>query len=368
MGKSAFIDEVEISARGGKGGDGVVSFLRERARPRGGPDGGDGGKGGDVWLRASLAMNTLLAHRRLRDVRAANGKHGSGGKRTGGDGEDVVVGAPVGTQILDSATGAVHGDLLRPRQRVLLAGGGRGGRGNAGFKTSVNRAPRRRTNGETGEERRFKLVLRLLANVGLVGMPNAGKSTLLAAVSAARPKIADYPFTTLSPQLGFVADEFGEGVTVADLPGLIRGAAEGAGLGNRFLRHISRTAMLCFVADIAGDPARDCKALESELANSSAADFGEKPKMLALNKTDLLPKAEAEKRTRTMRENFPQFLFVRAVSALTGAGIKELAPLFLQTRDMGGDGDKTVADGNDNGSDNGNRYRYSENKNAAAAK
>ena len=330
MGKSAFIDEVEIAVTGGKGGDGAVSFLRERARPRGGPNGGDGGKGGDVWMRAALGVNTLLAYRRRRKILAANGKHGAGSMRNGKAGEDTILTAPVGTQIIDADTGAAHAELMRPQQSVLLASGGGGGRGNGSFKSSTNRAPRQRTTGATGEARRFALVLKLLANVGLVGMPNAGKSTLLAALSAAKPKIADYPFTTLTPQLGFVCDDIGGGATVADLPGLIHGAADGAGLGNRFLRHISRTGLLCFVADIANDPAADCAALEGELARSTEADFSVKPKILALNKTDLLTKSETQKISRAMQKKFPAFKHVCALSAKTGDGVGDLCARFLQ--------------------------------------
>ena len=330
MGKSAFIDEVEIAVCGGKGGDGAVSFLRERARPRGGPDGGDGGKGGDVWLCASLGVNTLLAYRRRRKTTAAKGKHGGGKKRCGANGEDVVMTAPVGTMIMDADTGAVHAELLRPQQRVLLASGGGGGRGNASFKSSTNRAPRKRTTGENGDVRRFVLVLRLLANIGLVGMPNAGKSTLLSALSAAKPKVADYPFTTLTPQLGFVSDDIGGGATVADLPGLIHGAADGAGLGNRFLRHISRTALLCYVADISGNPAADIAALDGELAKSAEADFSAKPKMLVLNKTDLLTEAQTQKQLQNIRRAFSGFVNICALSAITGDGVAGLSACFLQ--------------------------------------
>ncbi|MGI9338124.1 MAG: GTPase ObgE [Gammaproteobacteria bacterium] len=338
MGKSAFIDEVEVAVCGGKGGDGAVSFLRERARPRGGPDGGNGGKGGDVWMRASLGVNTLLAYRRRRKAAAANGKHGGGKGKCGAAGEDVILTAPVGTLIMDADTGAAHAELLRPQQTVLLASGGGGGRGNASFKSSVNRAPRHRTTGEKGDIRRFVFVLQLLANIGLVGMPNAGKSTLLSALSAAKPKIADYPFTTLAPQLGFVGDDIGGGATVADLPGLISGAADGAGLGNRFLRHISRTGLLCYVIDSGGDAANDIAALDGELSRyqeSGLADFSGKPKMLALNKMDLLTAAQGQKLMKAMRRSFSGFVDIMAISALHGDGVADMAARFLQLVDGG---------------------------------
>lgn len=339
MGKSAFIDEVEVAVFGGKGGDGAVSFLRERARPRGGPDGGDGGKGGDVWLCASTGVNTLLAYRRRRRAMAANGKHGGGKGRCGAAGADILLTAPVGTLVMDADTGATHAELLRPQQKVLLASGGGGGRGNASFKSSVNRAPRRRTTGAKGDMRRFVFALQLLANIGLVGLPNAGKSTLLSALSGAKPKIADYPFTTLTPQLGFVADDIGGGATVADLPGLIAGAADGAGLGNRFLRHISRTGLLCYVIDSGGDAAGDIAALDGELAkyqSTGMADFSSKTKMLALNKTDLLTAAARQKLMRKMRAADLGFVDIMALSALRGDGVPALAARFLQL--VGGDG------------------------------
>lgn len=344
MGKSAFIDEVEVAVCGGKGGDGAISFLRERARPRGGPDGGDGGKGGDVWLCASTGVNTLLAYRRRRRAIAADGKHGGGKGKHGAAGADITLTAPVGTLIKDADTGATHAELLQPQQKVLLASGGGGGRGNASFKSSTNRAPRRRTTGAKGDMRRFVFVLRLLANIGLVGKPNAGKSTLLAALSAAKPKIADYPFTTLTPQLGFVVDDIGGGAVVADLPGLIAGAAEGAGLGNRFLRHISRTGLLCYVIDSGGDAAGDVAALDGELSryqSTGLADFSAKPKMLALNKTDLLTAAQKDKLMKKMRRLHSGFVDVMAISALCGDGVAALSERFLQL--AGGDDDEAAA-------------------------
>ena len=328
--KKGFVDETGIIVAGGDGGDGIVSFLRERNRPRGGPDGGDGGKGGDVRIAADRRVKTLLELGRRRRVVAGRGGHGGGGARRGADGEDALLRAPIGTRIYDADTGALHADLTRERAGCILAAGGRGGLGNRHFKTSVSRAPRRRTEGESGEERRFRLELRLLADVGLLGLPNAGKSSLLRALSAARPKVASYPFTTLSPQLGVVDSGDGAAVTVADVPGLIRGAAHGAGLGARFLRHLTRTALLCHVVDMsAADPAADCQQVQDELREGAPPLF-EKPRWLVLNKSDLLP-AEARNKCRsTMRRRFPHFARTHIVSALSGEGAAEFSRDLLR--------------------------------------
>ena len=326
MRRSAFIDEVEITVVGGRGGDGMISFLRERARPHGGPNGGDGGHGGSVLAIATTALNTLSEYRFRRRIVAANGERGGGKDRHGKNGGDTVLEMPLGTRIFDAETGDLHADLTAAEEPVLLSAGGRGGFGNAHFKTSVNRAPRRFTPGETSVERHFRLELSVLADVGLLGAPNVGKSTLLRAISSARPKVADYPFTTLAPQLGVVRFEDGhDSAVVADIPGLLDGAAEGVGLGNRFLRHLSRTALLWQVADISSPTlAEDCLAIGRELA---AADLGElktKPRWLILNKTDLLSSAEdIENRRRQMSEDFPHFSVVLALSAQTGDGTKD---------------------------------------------
>ena len=270
--KKGFIDETAITVTGGGGGNGIVSFLRERGRPWGGPNGGDGGGGGDVYITADGRIKTLLELGRRRRIAAGRGRHGQGSDCCGAAGKDAALFAPIGTRICDLDTGQLHADLVRDGEKVLLARGGRGGLGNSRFKSSTNRAPRRATEGEAGEERRFSLELRILADVGLFGMPNAGKSSLLRALSAAKPKVAPYPFTTLSPQLGVIDSGNGASVTVADVPGLIGGAAQGAGLGNRFLRHLARTALLCQVVDISVcDPAADCLQVQKRIGGERFA-------------------------------------------------------------------------------------------------
>src|SRR4051812_2166926 len=254
-----FIDEAKIEVHAGKGGDGAASFRREKYVPRGGPDGGDGGRGGSVWARADRNVNTLVDYRFARIHRAGDGARGMGGDCNGRSAEDVVLRMPVGTVIRDAASGELVADLASDGERALLARGGQGGLGNLHFRSSVNRAPRQFTRGQPGEDRDLALELRVLADVGLLGLPNAGKSTFIRAVSAARPKVADYPFTTLAPSLGVV--RVGEtSFVVADIPGLIEGAAEGAGLGHQFLRHLARTRLLLHLVDLTGeDPARDAR-------------------------------------------------------------------------------------------------------------
>jgi GTP-binding protein len=284
-----FLDHAVIQVKAGRGGEGAVSFRRESYEPMGGPDGGDGGKGGDVLLRVDRQLSTLLDYRYRREYRAESGKKGEGGNRTGRSGEDLVLRVPPGTVVRDSEAGEVLGELLDPGDEVVAARGGRGGRGNAYFSTPTNQAPRHAQPGEEGEERTLELELKLIADVGLVGEPNAGKSTFLSAVSAATPKVADYPFTTLTPNLGVVQLSSSRTFVVADIPGIIEGAHEGKGLGFQFLRHIERTRTLAYMipAD-ALDPQQEYDLLRSELRNYSE-DLASKPHCVVFTKADLLP-------------------------------------------------------------------------------
>jgi GTP-binding protein len=319
-----FIDRAKIHVQGGNGGNGVTAFRREKFVPRGGPSGGDGGRGGSVYFESTEGLNTLLHFRYNPEHEAGRGRHGEGSRKHGADGEDLVVQVPVGTVVMDEVTGEVIHDFTRAGERVRIAAGGRGGRGNAQFATSTNRAPRRHEEGRLGEERWLVLELKLIADVGLVGLPNAGKSTLISRISAARPKIADYPFTTLEPNLGVV--DLGDYKTfvVADIPGLIAGAHEGAGLGDRFLRHIERTRVLLHLVDVSGlaaDPIEDYRIITRELAAYSVA-VASKPKIVVATKIDALDDAER------LRE-FAQFcrdeqLEFHAISAASGAGLQEL--------------------------------------------
>ncbi|MEW5708348.1 MAG: Obg family GTPase CgtA [Pseudomonadota bacterium] len=329
-----FIDEALIRVVAGKGGDGIASFRREKYVPRGGPNGGDGGRGGSVYLVADANLNTLVDYRHERIFRAENGENGRGSDCYGKSGRDIHLRVPVGTIVTDAETGEVLADLSIPGQTTLVAKGGAGGLGNLHFKSSTNRAPRQFTRGELGEERELKLELKLLADVGLLGLPNAGKSTLLRALSAARPKVADYPFTTLHPNLGLVRVEAHRSFVVADIPGLIEGAAEGAGLGHQFLRHLARTRLLLHVVDIApldpqADPVREARAVVQELKKYDPA-LHRKPRWLVLNKVDLLPpggRDDAVRRfVRTYRWRGPTF----AISALTGEGCRELAYAVME--------------------------------------
>lgn len=332
MARSAFVDEVEINVAGGRGGNGIVSFLRERARPFGGPNGGNGGRGGSVVLAADTAVNTLLAFRYKRNIRAVSGAHGGGSGCNGGGGEDTTLPVPLGTRVIDAASGFLHADLTRAGETAVLAAGGRGGYGNAHFKSSTNRAPRTATKGEAGEERCFRLELKVVADIGLLGLPNAGKSTFLRAVSAARPKVAAYPFTTLEPTLGWVElERGGDALIIADIPGIIRGAAAGAGLGNRFLRHLARTSLLCQVADAASDTLLDdCRDIEGELQRAEDATLIEKPRWLLLNKIDLLPAARQRSLVAELRAALPRFECILPLSALTGAGVRECVRQLLR--------------------------------------
>jgi len=292
-----FVDEATIRVAAGNGGSGCVSFRREKYIPKGGPDGGDGGDGGDVWLEGDSGLNTLADFRHARQFRARNGQPGQGRQRTGRSAEDIVIRVPLGTIVGNVETDERIGEVLEHGQRLLVARGGRGGRGNVHFKSSTNRTPRQSTPGTSGEERELRLELKVLADVGLLGFPNAGKSTLISAVSAARPKVADYPFTTLHPNLGVVSLEPGRSFVIADIPGLIEGAAEGAGLGIRFLKHLQRTGLLLQLVDIApidgSDPADQVRSLERELGRFDQ-ELAKRERWLVLTKTDQLDAAQRQ--------------------------------------------------------------------------
>lgn len=302
-----FVDEAEITVTAGNGGNGCISFRREKFIPLGGPDGGDGGNGGSVWLVADENLNTLVDFRHLRKFKAQRGENGMSRQMYGKGGEDTDVRVPVGTTVIATETDEVIGDLTRHGQRLLVARGGQGGRGNIHFKTSVNRAPRKATPGTEGEQRELRLELKLLADVGLLGFPNAGKSTFIRAVSAATPRVADYPFTTLYPNLGVVRIEADRSFVIADIPGLIEGAADGAGLGALFLRHVQRTRLLLHLVDMApldaGEaalgPAEQVRAIEAELRKYDPGML-EKPRWLVLNKADLLDGEEAQARAEAL--------------------------------------------------------------------
>jgi GTP-binding protein len=323
-----FFDEARIEVIAGKGGDGSASFRREKFVPRGGPDGGDGGRGGSIIAVADSNLNTLIDYRYTRIFRAKGGENGRGRDQNGRGAEDVILRVPVGTVIRDADSGEVIADLAKSGERALLAKGGRGGLGNLNFKSSVNRAPRKFTPGEAGEAKNLEMELRILADVGLLGMPNAGKSTFIRAVSSARPKVADYPFTTLHPNLGVVRVSESRSFVVADIPGLIEGAAEGAGLGHQFLRHLQRTHLLLHLVDIAPfdeaiDPAKEVRALAAELKKYDAA-LAKKPRWLVMNKADLLEPAQAKQRAaalvRKLKWTKPWFL----ISGINGEGTREL--------------------------------------------
>lgn len=332
-----FFDEARIEVVAGNGGNGIVSFRREKFMPKGGPDGGDGGRGGSIWAMADRNLNTLIDYRYARRHRAGNGEHGRGSDQYGAAAEDLVLRMPVGTVVRDAETGDLVGDLEHDGQRLLLAQGGRGGLGNIHFKSSTNRAPRKATPGTPGQSRELALELRVLADVGLLGLPNAGKSTLIRAISNARPKVADYPFTTLHPNLGVVRVGPERSFVVADIPGLIEGAAEGAGLGHRFLRHLQRTALLWHVVDILppapdADPAVDARAIVRELRAYDPA-LADKPRWLLINKVDLLPPDEREARVADFVRRFRgrgrnalpvDDAHVYCISGLAGEGLEKL--------------------------------------------
>ena len=335
-----FVDEAKTKVQAGSGGRGSSSFRREKFVPFGGPDGGDGGKGGDVYLRAMSGINTLADFRIQRTYRAGHGESGGANDCAGHGGADVHVPVPIGTVIRDADTQEILGDLTRDGEQLLVARGGKGGWGNQRFKSSTNRSPRQFGPGLPGEKRALEFELKVIADVGLLGLPNAGKSTLIRAVSAARPKVADYPFTTLYPNLGVVDVGQHRSFVMADIPGLIEGAAEGAGLGIRFLKHLQRTRVLLHLVDMApvdpdADPVKDARTIVAELKKFSK-DLATKPRWLVINKADLLPKAEAEQRARaivrSLRHKGPHFL----ISGVTGEGTRELClaiMAFLEEHD-----------------------------------
>jgi len=324
-----FVDEARIDVAAGNGGNGCISFRREKFIPFGGPDGGNGGAGGSVYLVADENLNTLVDFRHQRRFRAQRGENGMGRQMTGRNGEAVRVVVPVGTVVINVDTDEVIGDLTVHGQELLVARGGDGGRGNINFKSSTNRAPRRATTGYDGEQRALKLELKLLADVGLLGFPNAGKSTFIRAVSAATPKVADYPFTTLEPHLGVVRSDGERSFVIADIPGLIDGAADGAGLGIRFLKHLTRTRLLLHIVDLAptdptADPVRDARTVIRELERYDP-ELARKPRWLVLNKLDLIPPDQLEARVAGFLQACradPAACF--RISAINGGGCREL--------------------------------------------
>ena len=322
-----FIDEAKIEVVAGDGGNGVASFCREKFRPFGGPDGGDGGKGGSIYAIADRNINTLVDYRLARLHRAKHGENGRGADCYGKGADDIYLRMPVGTLVMDVNDGAIIADLTEHDQVTLLAKGGEGGWGNIHFKTSTNRAPRQKSDGKEGERRELRLELKVLADVGLLGMPNAGKSTFIAAVSNARPKIADYPFTTLHPNLGVVRVSHEKSFVIADIPGLIEGAADGAGLGVQFLRHLQRTRLLLHIVDLAPfdnvDPVKEAKAIVKELQKYDASLY-DKPRWLVLNKLDMVPEDERAKRVKDFVKRFGWKGPVFQISALTRDGCEDL--------------------------------------------
>ena len=320
-----FIDRAKIRIKAGDGGNGVTAFRREKFVPRGGPSGGDGGVGGDVWLESDEGLNTLLHLRYNPEHKAERGHHGEGSNRSGKDGESITVRLPVGTQIFNAETGELICDLTEAGQRFLAAKGGKGGWGNAHFATPTRRAPKFHYTGRPGEEKELQLELKLIADVGLVGFPNAGKSTLISVISAAKPKIADYPFTTLEPNLGVVDMGDFKTFVVADIPGLIEGASEGAGLGDRFLRHVERTKIILHLVDVSSfserDPVSDYEIINRELANYNE-DLARRPQIVVATKTDSLDEPERLEnlKKQAIKDGKPFF----AISSVTNTGVQEL--------------------------------------------
>jgi len=327
-----FVDEAIIEITAGKGGDGCQSFRREKFIPLGGPDGGDGGKGGSIYLQAEMGLNTLVDFRYQRAFKAESGKAGGGNRRSGKSGQDLYIKVPVGTLAFDVETEEKLGDLVTPQQTLLVAKGGQPGLGNCHFKSSTHRAPRRTTPGTFGETRTLRLELQVLADVGLLGLPNAGKSTFLRAVSCARPKVADYPFTTLHPYLGVVSIETDRNFVVADIPGLIEGAAAGAGLGIQFLKHLSRTRLLLHLVDILppqGSPLTDISTIIQEVAKYSP-HLAARERWLVLNKIDRLPANQQKKYCQSLINQLNWQGPVFAVSALTQQGCQEVCHCIME--------------------------------------
>ena len=331
-----FVDEVSIFVKAGDGGNGMMSFRREKFIEKGGPNGGDGGDGGSVYLEADENLNTLVDYRYTRRFAAKNGEKGGSTDCTGAKGDDLILPVPVGTTVIDAGTQEVIGDLTRPGQRLLVAQGGWHGLGNTRFKSSTNRAPRQTTPGKPGEARDLKLELKVLADVGLLGLPNAGKSTFIRSVSAAKPKVADYPFTTLVPNLGVVSVGCYKSFVVADIPGLIEGASEGAGLGIRFLKHLARTRLLLHLVDMApvdgSDPAEAAEVIIRELEKFSPA-LAERDRWLVLNKADQLLEAEREERVRSVVERLDWKGPVHVISALESEGTEALSQAIMRYLD-----------------------------------
>lgn len=344
-----FIDRAKIKIKAGDGGDGVTAFRREKFVPRGGPSGGDGGVGGDVWLESNEGLNTLLHLRYNPEHKAERGHHGEGSNRSGKDGESITIRLPVGTQIFNAETGEIVYDFTEAGQRFLAAKGGKGGWGNAHFATPTRRAPKFHYTGRPGQEKELQLELKLIADVGLVGFPNAGKSTLISVISAAKPKIADYPFTTLEPNLGVVDMGDFKTFVVADIPGLIEGASEGAGLGDRFLRHVERTKLILHLVDVSSfsdrDPVSDYEIINRELANYNA-DLAHRPQIIVATKIDALDDPERlariEQRAKEDRKRF------FAISSVTRNGLDELvfavAKLLVDSQQLSEDTVQLTAD------------------------
>jgi GTP-binding protein len=353
-----FVDEAEIRVEAGDGGNGCVSFRRERFIPKGGPDGGDGGDGGSVILVGDAGLNTLVDFRHVRRHRAERGRDGMGQNRTGRAGQDKLVAVPLGTRVIDAETDEVVGEVLQSDQRLLVARGGFHGLGNTRYKSSTNRTPRQSKPGTPGERRTLRLELILLADVGLVGLPNAGKSSLIRQVSSARPRVADYPFTTLYPNLGVVRVGARQSFVIADIPGLIAGAAEGAGLGTRFLKHLSRTRLLLHLVDIAPpegspSPLEQARVIAAEL-NAHGESLASKERWLALNKSDLVDAANAEAIRQELVDALQWRSPVFVISAATGAGTAALTAAVMQrlqelehpwqpTQDPSSTGEETAA-------------------------
>ncbi|MGI9274900.1 MAG: Obg family GTPase CgtA [Endozoicomonas sp.] len=345
-----FVDEATIAVQAGKGGNGCLSFRREKYVAKGGPDGGDGGDGGSVYVEAKNDLNTLVDYRYQRRYQAPSGEPGRGRNCSGAKGEDIILPVPVGTTIVDDETEEVIGDLTEVGQRLLVAQGGFHGLGNTRFKSSVNRAPRQTSNGSLGEERSLRLELKVIADVGLLGMPNAGKSTFIRSVSHAKPKVADYPFTTLVPNLGVVSVEKHRSFVVADIPGLIEGAAEGAGLGIRFLKHLSRCRILLHLVDVAPydetDPVESARAIISELEQFSPALAG-RERWLVLNKVDLLPEDQREKVCQHIISELGWTGSVHRISAIASQGTELLCQeimTYIEKRSFQEEGDLELAE------------------------